>query len=93
LLQRIKRYLPIIVLLILISVAYYLGFTPHYFWDKFQQYHHDLKEFVQSHFVLSLFAYTAFYMLFTALAMPGPMFLTMMGGFLFLNLLALSAPP
>lgn len=85
--KSIKKYLP---LLFIVGVSLTLWATGlhHYFnFDTLQIYHQDLQNFVMDHLILALSIYAILYIAVVGLSLPVATFMTLLGGFLFGQLL------
>jgi uncharacterized membrane protein YdjX (TVP38/TMEM64 family) len=81
--KKIKRYLPLIAILLGMGVLYFSGFYRYLSFDCLRIYHHTLKSFIEIHPVAVPILYILTYILLTALSVPGAVFLTLLGGYLF----------
>lgn len=81
--SRIKRFLPITLILILMGVAYALGFFHIFSLDKIKQFDAFLKNYVEIHPFLSPLAFMGLYILMAALSIPDAFIMSILGGFLF----------
>lgn len=79
----IKRFLPITVLIILIVIAYLTGLTRHLTWDNFEMVHRVAMDYVEKHPYTSPLIFIGIYIIYSSLALPGILILTILGGFLF----------
>lgn len=78
-----KRYLPIVLILIGMAIIYFTGLYRYLSFNALRSYHDTLKLFVQAHPVAVPFLYILVYIASTALSIPGAIFLTLLGGYLF----------
>lgn len=81
--KQIKRYLPILIIIILMAIVYATGLYKSFSYQTLKAYHSDLKLYVSKHYIFSPFAFILVYILSTALSIPGGIFLSLIGGFLF----------
>ncbi len=79
----LKRFLPIIVIVIGIALIYLTGAYHYLSFESLKVYHQTLKAYVTSHPFLVPFLYIVIYIILTALSVPGAIFLTLLGGYLF----------
>ena len=79
----IKRLLPIVIILIAMAAIYFSGWYRFLSFDCLKFYHHNLKEVVTAHPVAVPLLYILAYIILTALSVPGAIFLTLLGGYLF----------
>jgi uncharacterized membrane protein YdjX (TVP38/TMEM64 family) len=80
---RLLRFLPLILMVGLIIAVYATGANRWFAFDTLRARHEELTSFVQDHFWLALFLYLLLYSALTAIALPGAVFVTLTGGFLF----------
>lgn len=80
--KKIKRYFPFVIIIILIFVAYFSGIT-NYLMENFEYIHRAAIEYVDKHPYLSPLMYMGIYVVYAALALPGVLLLTILGGFIF----------
>lgn len=79
----VKRYLPLAVLVAAAALVFSQG------WHKYLTLEHIaanrdlLKGYIANNYVLALLSYMAIYIATVALSLPGGVFLTLLGGFLF----------
>lgn len=78
-----KRFVPIAVILCLMLLTYCLGATEWLSFQNLRDQRHWLMAFVNQYPVWAPLAYIAIYASATALSIPGAVFLTLFGGFLF----------
>lgn len=81
--QQLKRFWPLIIILIGMAVIYFSGAYRYLSFDALKSYHHTLKTFVAAHPIATPVLYILIYILSTALSIPGAIFLTLIGGYLF----------
>ena len=81
--ERLKRWGPLVLVLIAAAAVYASGLD-HYVSPHFLKARHDqLKAFVAAHYWASLIGFTVFFALITTTAVPGAVFAQLTGGFLF----------
>ncbi len=80
--KKINRYFPFVIILILIFVAYFAGIT-NYLMENFEYIHRAAIVYVDKHPYLSPLMYMGIYVVYAALALPGVLLLTILGGFIF----------
>lgn len=81
--RKLKRFLPLIVILIGMAAVYFSGLYHYLTFDTLRAYHHTLKAFIAAHPFAVPILYMAVYVILTALSVPGAVFLTLLGGYLF----------
>jgi len=81
--KDVKKYLPIIIILIAMAIIYFSGIYHYLSFDALRIYHKSLKEFVEMHPIALPILFCLTYIISTALSIPGAIFLTLLGGYLF----------
>jgi uncharacterized membrane protein YdjX (TVP38/TMEM64 family) len=81
--KNLKRYLPLLIILIGMAAIYFTGLYRYLSFNALRSYHDTLKLFVQAHPIAVPLLYILAYILLTALSVPGAIFLTLLGGYLF----------
>jgi len=79
----VKRWAPLAIVLLAAAAIYATGLYRYLSLDTLRERHAELRALVEEHFWLSLLIYTAAYAALTATAVPGAVFVTLTGGFLF----------
>ncbi|MGA8164392.1 MAG: TVP38/TMEM64 family protein [Waddliaceae bacterium] len=77
------RFLPLMIIVVLMVLAYALGLQNYFTYDTLRQYRLSLLDLVSEHPFLSPILFMAVYMASTALSIPGGTILSIFGGFLF----------
>lgn len=80
---QIKRFLPLIILIILMIAGYFSGFYRALNFETVKYHHNELTEYVNNHPIMTPFMFIGAYAVATALSIPGGIFLSLIGGFLF----------
>src|SRR3989338_5883550 len=78
-----KRWLPLVILLIGLSVFFTLDLNHYLTFSILKQHRQTLLSLTETHYFLSVLIYIIIYCLTVALSIPGATFLTLVGGFLF----------
>lgn len=78
-----KKYIPIIIILIGMAAIYFSGLYRLLSFDTLKSWHVALKNFLETHPVATPVLYILTYIVLTALSVPGGIFLTLLGGYLF----------
>lgn len=78
-----KRLLPIAVIVIGLGAAYAAGLHKYLSLEQLEAQRVTLKDFVASNLILAILAYMTVYILATAFMVPGALWITIAGGFLF----------
>ncbi len=81
--KTLKRFLPLIIILIGMAVIYFTGLYHYLSFNALRSYHETLKTFITAHPVAVPVIYILAYIILTALSVPGAVFLTLLGGYLF----------
>jgi uncharacterized membrane protein YdjX (TVP38/TMEM64 family) len=78
-----RRWLPLAAILAALAAAYALGFHQYLSLERLQAERAELQAFVAAHFLAALLLYMLIYTAAVAVSLPGAVFLTLTGGFLF----------
>lgn len=78
-----KRWVPLLIILVLMIISYFSGIAEAFDFQTLKEHRIFLKELVSTHPILAPLAYILLYICITALSIPGAVFVTMAGGFLF----------
>lgn len=78
-----KRFLPILLILIGMAVIYFSGIYHYLSFNSLRAYHERIQVFLLAHPSLMPILYILTYIVLTALSVPGAVFLTLLGGYLF----------
>ncbi|MBS0296603.1 MAG: TVP38/TMEM64 family protein [Proteobacteria bacterium] len=81
--ERIRRFIPLAVVLLVVALAYATGLTRYLSFAPIREHGQWLREQVREHYLLSLLIYFLGYAALTTTAIPGAVFVTLTGGFLF----------
>ncbi|SRR5579885_1457040 len=82
-LRRLRRWLPLLVILALIALAFALGLQRYLSLDSLRAHHAWLARQVAAHLLLALAVYAFAYAAVVALSLPGAIWLTLAGGWMF----------
>lgn len=80
---KFKRFIPLIIIIALMAVGYFTGFYKALNFDNLRQHHMELMQLVENHPVLAPLIFMGIYLVATALSIPGGLFLSLIGGYLF----------
>ena len=80
---RFKRYLPLLVLVIVVVAVFASGVTRYLNLDALLTHEAALRGFVSDNLILALATFIAVYAVATAVSLPGALILTRTGGYLF----------
>ncbi|MBA3602704.1 MAG: TVP38/TMEM64 family protein [Parachlamydiaceae bacterium] len=81
--KKIKRFFPIIIIIILMVMAYFSEITGYLTKENFEYIHRTFNEYVYKHPYLSPLMFIGIYIIYASLALPGVVLLTILGGFIF----------
>ncbi len=81
--DRLKRFAPLLILLVAIVAVFASGATRYLNLDALQANEAALRSFVSQQLPLALLAFIVIYALATAVSLPGAIILTLAGGYLF----------
>ncbi len=81
--KLLRQWTPLFVLLLGLVAFFYLGLYRYLTFNALQQHHEFLLQWTAQHYLLAVLAYILIYILAVAISVPGAVFLTLAGGFLF----------
>lgn len=81
--KRLLKYLPILFILIGMAIIYFSGIYHYFSLEALRTYHKALKAFVEMHPISVPILFCIVYIISTSLSVPGAVFLTLLGGYLF----------
>lgn len=81
--RRWMHWLPLAILVLGTVLFFAFGLNRYVSFYKLRMYHQDMTAFVAAYYVKALLIYFVAYLLFVALSLPGAVWLTVVGGFLF----------
>ncbi len=81
--SRVKRWLPLAVLLILIGLAFAFGLHRYFTLQTIADNREALESFVANNIALALLIYVLVYVVIVVLSLPGAAILSIFGGFIF----------
>ena len=81
--DRLKRFLPLIVLAILIAVIFGMGWNRYLSLDTLREHGGEFRAFTAQNYILSLLILMTVFALLTASVVPGVFFVTITAGYLF----------
>jgi len=81
--KKLWRYVPILIIAFLMMVGYFSGFYRALNFETLRYHHLELTEYVNNNPVMTPFMFTGAYGVATALSIPGGIFLSILGGYLF----------
>lgn len=81
--KRIKKWLPLMVLLVCVVSAYGFGLHNYFSLESLQAQKEGFLDYAHNHPVLSVLIFSALYIFSVALSLPIATLLTLLGGFLF----------
>jgi len=78
-----KRFVPLILILLCMLLVYITGLHTYLSLEKMREYHKEIKSFFLEYPYLTPILYMTIYTLSVVLSIPGAIFLTFFGGYLF----------
>lgn len=78
-----RRWLPLLLLVLGTTLFFVFDLYRYVSVAKLRAHHEELEAFVAAHYLAALALYAATYVVFVALSLPGAVWLTIFGGFLF----------
>ncbi|WP_427790671.1 TVP38/TMEM64 family protein [Brevundimonas diminuta] len=81
--NRVKRFLPLAVLLVAVAVIFGMGWNRYLSLDTLREHGAALETVVARHYLLMLFALMLLFAVLTASVVPGVVFITVTAGYLF----------
>ncbi len=81
--KKIKRWIPLFILIVAMGIAYFSGLTEHFTFDALKTHRQSILQFNAKHWFLSPLCFIAIYTVSTALSLPIGIFLSITAGFLF----------
>lgn len=85
--NKFWRFFPLILIIILFSIAHKYKISDYLTYATLKQYHIQLANWVNSHFILAIIIFSLCYILIVAASIPGATIGTLIGGFLFGSIL------
>lgn len=82
-LKRYTRFIPIVVIFILFISAYFSGLTKYISHEQLQLHYKELRKLALLHPLVAPIAYISIYIIISALSIPGAVYVTLFGGFIF----------
>ena len=80
---QLKRFIPIIIIIVLMVIAFSLGFGKYFTVENLTAHHQAVKDYVALHSFWSPLIFMVVYLVAIALSIPGGALLSLIGGFLF----------
>ena len=81
--RMLRRWVPLGVLVLGTILFFAFDLDRYVSFARLRAHHQDLTAFVAAHFLMALSIYAAIYVMFVAFSLPGAVWLTIIGGFLF----------
>ncbi len=81
--KTFKKFIPLIIIVALMAVGYFTGIYRALDFETLRYHHQELTEYVNNNPILTPFMFMGVYLVATALSIPGGLFLSLIGGFLF----------
>lgn len=81
--DKYKRFIPVFIIFILLLAAYVSGLTKYISYEQLQLHYRELKQLARAHPIAAPIAYILLYITITAISIPGAIYVTLLGGFIF----------
>lgn len=81
--DRIKKYLPLLVLACVIALIFAMGWNRYLSLDTLRDHGAELRAYTARHYIVALLALMAVFAILTASVVPGVFFITITAGYLF----------
>ncbi len=81
--RSLKKYLPLFLIVVTSLTVWATGLHHYLNIDTLRVYHQDLQNFVMQYLVMSVLIYSILYIAVVSLSLPVATFMTLLGGFLF----------
>lgn len=81
--NKIKKYLPILLILLISAIAWYFEVYKYFSFEVFKENQKLLESFIETEKLLSILIYCGIYILIVSVSIPGASFMTITGGLLF----------
>lgn len=82
---RYKRWLPLVIILVLMTGVYISGITEYISFEELKAHRQSIVHFVSKHWLLTPLLFIGAYVCVIALSMPIGIYLSLLGGFLFIQ--------
>lgn len=83
LILSLKKWLPLAVLLLSLGLFFYFGLNRYLSFEVLKEHRQELVDWTNANFTLAAACFAAIYVTAIAISIPGAVFLTLTGGFLF----------
>jgi uncharacterized membrane protein YdjX (TVP38/TMEM64 family) len=81
--DKIKKYFPILLILLISAIAWYFEVYKYFSFEVFKEHQQSLELFIEQKKFLSILIYCGMYILIVSTSIPGASFMTITGGLLF----------
>jgi len=78
-----KKWIPLMIIVILMIAAYFIGITDYFTYEQIRKHHMTLTQYVSENYLLMSALFVISYLVSTALSLPIGIYLSLLGGFLF----------
>lgn len=85
-LKRSLRLLPLLLLIVIIVLAFYFRLAQYLSFDSLKEHREQLQLWTQAHYLSVALIFMTIYIASVAFSLPGAVFLTLAGGFMFGNI-------
>lgn len=80
---KITRFIPLFVLLVALALFFYFRLYEYLNFTTLEKHHLQLQQWTTQHYFLAVIGFMLIYIIAVAVSIPGVLFLTILGGFLF----------
>ena len=88
--KKVKKFLPLIVIVILSLIAWYFGLYKYFSFEKIREHLQVIELYVHAHQILSVLIFAGLYVIVVVLSLPVATFMTITAGILFGQILGTS---
>lgn len=81
--SKLLRWLPILLLIAILVVVVAMGWYRYFTFEALAKHHQLLEKWTQQHYAAAVFIFLMVYIIAVAISIPGAVFLTLIGGYLF----------
>lgn len=78
-----KRWIPLLIIAIILATAIYFKWYEYLSFSSLQQHHKLISSWVDQHYLKAVIGFMVVYIIAIAISLPGGVFLTLAGGFMF----------
>ena len=81
--KALGRFFPLILIVVLVILVFQFSIDQYLSFDTLKNHRHELISWRNQHFLLLVLSYMLIYIIAVALSVPGALFITLAGGFIF----------